>query len=85
MVARALRAAIDLAEEGQQDTRTYAKRAMFTLAQLAMATETGGIERLLSRLPGARWCLALTGRGPASYWAGHHRAGQGPCCEPQLL
>ena len=52
MVARALKAAAELAGEGQQDTRTYAKRAVFALAALAKATEAGGLERLLSRMPG---------------------------------
>ena len=59
MLARALKAAAELAEEGVQDTRTYAKRAIFTLAQLAATSEPGGVDRLLSRLTGA-----LPGSGP---------------------
>ena len=76
MVARALKAALELAGEGQQDTRTYAKRSIFTLAALANALELEGADRLLSRMPGeARLlspCMKSVGgrlfQGSAACW-----------------
>ena len=56
MLVRVFKAAADLMEEGREDTRAYAKRAIWAVAQLAAVTEPGGVERLLKLLPSTCQC-----------------------------
>ena len=56
MLLRVFKAAAELMEEGREDTRAYAKRTVWAVAQLAAVSEPGGFDRMLKQLSSAHLC-----------------------------
>ncbi|KAK9797407.1 hypothetical protein WJX73_006943 [Symbiochloris irregularis] len=50
MLAKVFKAAVQLLDEGREETRVYAKRVLWATAQLSSVTEPGGFDRMLKQL-----------------------------------
>lgn len=57
MLGRVFKAAVQLLDEGREETRVYAKRVLWAVAQLSSVTEPGGFDRMLKGMSSKLWLV----------------------------